>query len=124
GEINTRVSDMHTTLEKIDQLAVKYQDGRIYTLDRISAEYPDWNFNVPASNTEAMLRLIVGAITQELMKRKRDDVLAGIRARSRFSRACAPDGARGELTIYWRSCGLSIVVMPWLPKPVRRVRSP
>jgi len=80
GEINTRVSDMHTTLEKIDQLAVKYQDGRVYSLDGISAEYPDWHFNVRASNTEPMLRLNLEAITQELMERKRDEVLAVIRA--------------------------------------------
>ena len=76
GEINTRVSDMQTVLEKIDLLKIKYQDGRVYSLDGISAEYPDWHFNVRASNTEPMLRLNLEAVTADLMERKRDEVLA------------------------------------------------
>jgi phosphomannomutase len=79
GEINTRVSDMHTVQRKIDGLAIKYQDGRIYSLDGISAEYPDWHFNVRASNTEPMLRLNLEAVRPELMASKRDEVLGFIR---------------------------------------------
>jgi phosphomannomutase len=81
GEINTRVSDMHRVQEKIDGLAARYQDGRVYSLDGISAEYPDWHFNVRASNTEPMLRLNLEAISSELMARKRDEVLGFIRSR-------------------------------------------
>ncbi len=80
GEINTRVSDMHRVQEKIDGLAAKYQDGRVYSLDGISSEYPDWHFNVRASNTEPMLRLNLEAITADLMDQKRDEVLAFIRS--------------------------------------------
>ena len=47
---------MHRVQEKIDGLTAKYQDGRVYSLDGISSEYPDWHFNVRASNTEPMLR--------------------------------------------------------------------
>ena len=57
-----------------------YTDGRVYTLDGISAEFPDWHFNVRASNTEPMLRLNLEATTQELMETKRDEVLAFIRS--------------------------------------------
>jgi phosphomannomutase len=66
--------------EKIDGLAIKYQDGRVYSLDGISAEYPDWHFNVRASNTEPMLRLNLEAVRPDLMARKRDEVLGFIRS--------------------------------------------
>jgi phosphomannomutase len=79
GEINTRVSDMRIVQEKLDGLASKYQGGRVYTLDGISAEFDDWHFNVRASNTEPMLRLNLEAVTPELMAQKRDEVLAFIR---------------------------------------------
>ena len=75
GEINTRVSDMRTVQDKIDGLAARYTDGRVYTLDGISAEFPDWHFNVRPSNTEPMLRLNLEATTPELMEDKRDEVL-------------------------------------------------
>jgi phosphomannomutase len=79
GEINTRVSDMNKVQEKIDGLAAKYADGRVYTLDGVSAEFPDWHFNVRPSNTEPMLRLNLEATAPELMEKKRDEVLAFIR---------------------------------------------
>ena len=79
GEINTRVGDMRTVQEKIDGLAARYTDGRVYALDGISAEFPDWHFNVRPSNTEPMLRLNLEATTPELMENKRDEVLAFIR---------------------------------------------
>jgi phosphomannomutase len=80
GEINTRVSHMELVPRKLDGLAAKYSDGNVYQLDGVSAEFPDWHFNVRASNTEPMLRLNLEATTRELMKKKRDEVLAFIRA--------------------------------------------
>jgi phosphomannomutase len=49
-------------------------------MDGISAEFPDWHFNVRGSNTEPMLRLNLEAVTPELMAQKRDEVLAFIRS--------------------------------------------
>ena len=49
-------------------------------IDGISAEFPDWHFNVRASNTEPLLRLNLEATTQEMMEQKRDEVLAFIRS--------------------------------------------
>jgi phosphomannomutase len=80
GEINTRVTDMRAVQEKIDGLAARYTDGKVYTLDGVSAEFADWHFNVRPSNTEPMLRLNLEATTPELMVQKRDEVLAFIRA--------------------------------------------
>ncbi len=79
GEINTRVSNMGLVQEKLDDLAAKYSDGNVYHLDGISVEYPDWHFNVRASNTEPMLRLNLEGITQEIMERRQDEVLEFIR---------------------------------------------
>ncbi len=80
GEINTRVSDMHTVQAKIDGLAAKYTSGRVYSLDGVSAEFDDWHFNVRASNTEPMLRLNLEATTRQKMEEKRDEVLGFIRS--------------------------------------------
>ena len=46
GEINTKVSDVAKAKEKIDGLQAKYTDGHVYTMDGVSAEFPDWHFNV------------------------------------------------------------------------------
>ena len=80
GEINTRVSDVRKAQEKIDALAWKYQSGRVYSMDGVSAEFPEWHFNVRGSNTEPMLRLNLEASSQGLMEQKRDEVLEFIRA--------------------------------------------
>ena len=80
GEINTKLKDMGLIPGKLDLLAHKYTDGRVYSLDGISAEYDDWHFNVRASNTEPMLRLNLEATTPELMEKKRDEVLSLIRS--------------------------------------------
>jgi phosphomannomutase len=80
GEINTKVSDMAAVQAKIDGLAARYTDGKTYTLDGVSVEYPDWHFNVRPSNTEPLLRLNLEATTPELMAEKRDEVLAFIRS--------------------------------------------
>jgi phosphomannomutase len=80
SEINTRVADMRIVQEKLDGLSARYQAGRVYSLDGISVEFPDWHFNVRASNTEPMLRLNLEAVTPGLMAEKRDEILAFIRA--------------------------------------------
>src|SRR4029079_4844396 len=80
GEINTKVGDMRQAQMKIDALAAKYQAGKVYTMDGVSVEYPDWHFNVRGSNTEPMLRLNLEATTEALMIAKRNEVLSSIRS--------------------------------------------
>ena len=46
----------------------------------MSADADDWHFNVRPSNTEPLLRLNLEATSQDLMERKRDEVLALIRS--------------------------------------------
>jgi len=78
GEINTRVrGDPKAILAAIREA---YADGEAYALDGVSVEYADWWFNVRCSNTEPLVRLNVEADTRDLMERKRNELLARIRA--------------------------------------------
>ena len=76
GEINSKVADVAPILDKIRS---RYADGNMFELDGVSVEYSDWWFNVRASNTEPLLRLIVEADSLELMESKKDELLAIIR---------------------------------------------
>lgn len=76
GEINSEVADKDAVMAKLKE---KYQDGELDELDGIRIDYPDWWFNVRASNTEPKLRLNLEAKTKELMEEKRDEVLGIIR---------------------------------------------
>ena len=80
GEINTKMPDMRVVQEKVDALAARYSDAKTYTMDGVSVEYPDWHFNVRASNTEPLIRLNLEATTLQKMDQKRDEVLAFIRS--------------------------------------------
>ena len=78
GELNTPVRDVAL---KLQELKERYAaEGDISHLDGISVVAPDWHFNVRPSNTEPLLRLNLEARSQELMERKRDEVLDLIRA--------------------------------------------
>ena len=79
GEINTKMPSMEAMSKRIAAIEARYPDAKIYKLDGISIEYPEWHFNVRASNTEPLLRLNLEGTTQELMERKRDEVLSIIR---------------------------------------------
>jgi phosphomannomutase len=73
GEINSKVADVPSVLAKIKD---RYSDGHMFELDGISVEYSDWWFNVRASNTEPLLRLIVEAKEKATMEEKRDALLS------------------------------------------------
>ena len=76
GEINSKVAEVAPVL---DAIRSRYADGNMFELDGVSVEYSDWWFNVRASNTEPLLRLIVEADSLELMESKKDELLGIIR---------------------------------------------
>jgi phosphomannomutase len=78
GELNTPVADVALKLQELKERFGP--EGRVSHLDGLSVESDDWHFNVRPSNTEPLLRLNLEARTQELMERKRDEVLAVIRS--------------------------------------------
>jgi phosphomannomutase len=78
GELNTPVADVAL---KLQELKERYSaEGKVSHLDGISVDADDWHFNVRPSNTEPLLRLNLEARSQELLERKRDEVLSVIRS--------------------------------------------
>ncbi|MEX1357719.1 MAG: phosphomannomutase/phosphoglucomutase [Gaiellaceae bacterium] len=78
GELNTPVPDVPLKLQELKERFGP--EGTVEHLDGISVIAEDWHFNVRPSNTESLLRLNLEARSQELMERKRDEVLAVIRS--------------------------------------------
>ncbi len=76
GEINSEVADKDAVMQKLKD---KYKDGKLSMLDGIKITFPEWWFNVRASNTEPVLRLNLEAKIKDLMEEKRDEVLGIIR---------------------------------------------
>lgn len=76
GEINRTVADKNSVFKTIKE---KYADGKINELDGVTVEYSDFWFNVRGSNTEPKIRLNLEAISQEIMEKKRDEVLGLIK---------------------------------------------
>ncbi|MFA6369452.1 phosphomannomutase/phosphoglucomutase [Candidatus Falkowbacteria bacterium] len=72
GEINREVLNKK---EIFNLLAEKYAPGELVFLDGITVTYPNYWFNVRASNTENKIRLNLEATTNELMIEKRDEIL-------------------------------------------------
>ena len=78
-QINLRVSN----LEKVaGLLQKKYGDGETNFIDGLSIDFPNWRFNIRASNTEAVVRLNVEALDKKLMEERRDEIVKLIRANS------------------------------------------
>ena len=78
GEINSQVADQQA---KMAEIKGRFADAQQLELDGISIDYPDWHFNVRPSNTEPLLRLCLESlVSHEDMQRRRDEVLALIRA--------------------------------------------
>ena len=78
GELNTPVPDVEAKLAELEQRFGS--EGSVSHLDGVSIDAEDWHFNVRPSNTEPLLRLNLEARSEELMERKRDEVLDVIRA--------------------------------------------
>jgi phosphomannomutase len=78
GELNTPVKDVALKLQEIKE---RYAgEGKVSHLDGVSVDFDDWHFNVRPSNTEPLLRLNLEANSEDLMERKRDEVLDLIRS--------------------------------------------
>jgi phosphomannomutase len=77
GELNTPVPDVALKLQELKERFGP--QGEVSHLDGISVNGKDWHFNVRPSNTEPLLRLNLEARSEELMERKRDEVLDVIR---------------------------------------------
>ena len=78
GEINSKVTDVKTILEKVEGLYS--EGGNIDRTDGLSIDYPTWRFNLRGSNTEPVIRLNVETRADApLMHEKTQELLAIIR---------------------------------------------
>ena len=78
GEINSEVADQNGRMREI---ADRHSDGEVSWLDGVSVDYPEWHFNVRASNTEPLLRLnLESLVSSDHMAERRDEVLDLIRS--------------------------------------------
>lgn len=78
GEINSQVADVQAVLAKIKKRYAAKANNLI-EIDGVTIENTDWRFNVRGSNTEPLIRLNLEATNQELMEKKRDELLKIIR---------------------------------------------
>jgi phosphomannomutase len=78
GELNTPVPDVAVKLQELKERFGR--EGTVSHLDGISVDAGDWHMNVRPSNTEPLLRLNLEARSEDLMERKRDEVLQVIRS--------------------------------------------
>jgi phosphomannomutase len=78
GEINREVADVAAAIASISE---KYEPNAetLDTTDGISMEFPEWRFNLRASNTEPVIRLNVESRANEaLMRAKLGELLADL----------------------------------------------
>src|SRR3989344_101659 len=77
GEINIEISQDHKKL--FEKIRFKYADGEINELDGVTVEYKNWWFNIRASNTEPLVRLVVEAESKGLMEEKVKEITSEIK---------------------------------------------
>ncbi len=62
GELNFEIDNKAKVIE---QIKTQYKEGKLTTIDGIRIDFPTWWFNLRASNTEPLLRLVVEAASKE-----------------------------------------------------------
>ncbi|MEM2916427.1 MAG: phosphomannomutase/phosphoglucomutase [Candidatus Woesearchaeota archaeon] len=68
GELNFTVENKHQAMKRVEE---EYSErGKVYHIDGLTVEFPDWWFNLRSSHTEPVLRLNVEASTKALLDRK------------------------------------------------------
>src|SRR3989339_304844 len=72
-EMNFKIENALILIEKLKE---KFKDGEQKNIDGLSVDYPDWWFNLRASNTEPLVRLVVEAKNKELLDEKIGEIKA------------------------------------------------
>lgn len=77
GEINFEIKNKEGILKRAEE---RYRSGKIEHIDGVSAEFPDWRFNLRASNTEDLLRLNLEARDANLLRLKLGEITEMIKS--------------------------------------------
>ena len=80
-EINFEIKNSEQAKEILNALENKYkkEGAAILKIDGLSVKFPDWRFNLRASETEPLIRLNLEAKTKELMETKKQELTELIR---------------------------------------------
>jgi len=70
GESNYILPKTWTVKNLLDTIASCYKNGKVSWLDGLAVDYPNWRFNIRASNTEPLIRLNVEGETLSLVNQK------------------------------------------------------
>ncbi|MCA8914586.1 MAG: phosphomannomutase/phosphoglucomutase [Planctomycetes bacterium] len=73
GEINFKVKDKEEVFARVQET---FKDAEIDQLDGVTVSYPEWWFNLRASNTEPLVRLNLEAGTRDQVQEKYKQVAA------------------------------------------------
>lgn len=77
GEINFTIDDAPTAIANV-KAHFDTQGGELDTIDGISFSFPDWRFNLRASNTEPLVRLNVESRGNEALVWQKVDEIKGV----------------------------------------------
>ena len=66
--------------EILTRVADRFKDGERIELDGVYIQYATWWFSLRKSNTEPLVRLRVEADTEELMNKKKEEILEALTA--------------------------------------------
>lgn len=77
GEINFKIKDREGAVKKLAKIYSKEKQDR---LDGLTVEFDNWWFNVRASNTEPLLRVVVEADNKKLAEEKLKEIKKIIKA--------------------------------------------
>ena len=75
GEVNFKVEDAAATFAAVE---AAFKGAKIDKLDGITVNYPDWWFNLRASNTEPLVRLNLEAADRTQLEQRYKQVVAFI----------------------------------------------
>ncbi len=73
GETNFKVRDKNQKLKELQSI---FANGKQNFLDGLTVEYENWWFNVRPSNTEPLLRLVIEAKSEELLAKKKREIVS------------------------------------------------
>lgn len=76
GEINIPVADAREIRVRMERVRDVYSKGTLNMIDGITIEYPDFWFNLRASNTEPLIRLNMEGMDPEVVRRETDRIKA------------------------------------------------
>lgn len=74
SEFNFKLPEGTNSKEFMTKLLAGYSGGKVSWMDGLSVDYPEWRFNIRASNTEPLIRLNLEANSESLMKKRLEEI--------------------------------------------------